>query len=235
MRKNAAAPQGPPQAHSPPASAKQRASRNAYRGRTLSANGDAVFGLDGYAVFAKMSERSAHLAELQGMGFLPAACERALQLTNNSLDRAIDWLLSNPAGAASVASASDSQSTIFSMGFEESLVRRALEQAGGNEERAVALILSSQVRESPSREPSPAPSRPGPSAPQPFVEHTGEFRRSSARPPVRVGRDGSVLGEIEHYCSTQSVREREGMPCTHQSLGSIRSDHWSCKHSLRVL
>ena len=29
------------------------------------------------------------------MGFHPAACEHALQLTNGSLDRAIDWLLSN--------------------------------------------------------------------------------------------------------------------------------------------
>jgi hypothetical protein len=197
-----------------------------------SANGDSFFELDGIVIFAKMSERSAQLAELQGMGFPLAACERALQLTNNSLDRAVDWLLSNPAEAAAAASGSDSQLNILSMGFEESLVRRALEQAGGDQERAIALILNSEVRESPSREPSPAPSRPGPAVPQAFVEHTGEFRRSSARPPVRVGLDGSVLGEIQHYCSSQS--EREGMLCTHQS-GGIRSDHWSCKFFLLAL
>ena len=118
---------------------------NANRGRTPSANGDTVFELDGYAVFAKMSERSAHLGDLQCMGFPPAACERALQLTNNSLDRAIDWLLSNPAEAAAVASGSDSYTNIFSIGFEESLVRRALEQAGGYEDLAISLILNSEV------------------------------------------------------------------------------------------
>ncbi len=41
------------------------------------------------------------------MGFHPAACERALQLTNGSLDRAIDWLLSNlDAGSLSMPASS---------------------------------------------------------------------------------------------------------------------------------
>lgn len=44
--------------------------------------------------FASMSERSAQIAKLRGMGFHPSACQRALQVTNGSLDRAIDWLLS---------------------------------------------------------------------------------------------------------------------------------------------
>ena len=170
-----------------------------------------------------MSERSAQLAELQGMGFHPAACERALQLTNNSLHRAIDWLLSNPDEAAAAASGAPPQLTIFTMGFEESIVRRALEQAGGDEQRAIALILNGEVRESPSREPSPPPPRPV--SQQPLTEHTGEFRRTSERPPVRVGLDGSVRGEIDTYCSSTSGH---GTLCAHAGVGTIQSDHWSC-------
>jgi uncharacterized UBP type Zn finger protein len=107
-----------------------------------------------------MSDRSAQLAELQGMGFHAAACERALQVTNNSLHRAIDWLLSNPDEVAAAASGSPSPLAIFSMGFDESIVRRALQQAVGDEQRAVALILNGEVRESPSRDASPPPPRP---------------------------------------------------------------------------
>ncbi len=178
-----------------------------------------------------MSERSAQLAELQGMGFHPAACARALQVTNNSLNRAIDWLLSNPDEAAAAASGAAPQLTIFSMGFDESLARRALEQAGGNEQRAITMILNGEVRESPSREPSPPPTLLPPAALQPAAQHTGEFRRTSARPPVRVGLDGSILGEIERYCGAPGDTGRfDGMSCAHGAV--IQGDHWSCESPL---
>jgi uncharacterized UBP type Zn finger protein len=103
------------------------------------------------------------IAELQSMGFHPAACSRALQLTNNSLSRAIDWLLSNPDEAAAAASGAPFSAGIMSMGFDLPLVRQALEQTGGDEQRAITLILNGQVvREGASRESSPPPLLPFP-------------------------------------------------------------------------
>jgi hypothetical protein len=128
-----------------------------------------------------MSQRSAHLAELASMGFSPAASQRALQETNNSIHRAIDWLLSHPDEAAAA--------------------------------------------ESDSREPSPPPTRPAAASAQAFLQHSGEYRRTSARPAVRVGLDGIIIACIEHYCSSE--QRPEGTRCMHS--GVIQSDHWSCK------
>ena len=53
---------------------------------------------------------TAHIEQLQRMGFDPTACARALQLTDNSLTRAIDLLLSNvdqPSGSAQLVDGSE--------------------------------------------------------------------------------------------------------------------------------
>ena len=94
---------------------------------------------------AMSSPPQQQLAELQAMGFHPSACHHALQLTNHSLHRAIDWLLSNPDEAAAAASGAPAQPGIFSMGFDEAVARRAMAQAGGDEARAVAMILNGEV------------------------------------------------------------------------------------------
>jgi hypothetical protein len=121
-----------------------------------------------------MSDNSAAIAELQGMGFDPAACALALQLHENSLHRAIDHLLSMPeAQSGGVLPASDEQQSssrerspppprlspasvhrpppvgderpIFSMGFDAEQVRLALRRTGDNETRAIELLLSGPV------------------------------------------------------------------------------------------
>ena len=118
------------------------------------------------------------------MGFHAAACERALQVNNNSLHRAIEWLLSNPDQVAAAASGS-----IFSMGFDECIVRRALQQAVGDEQRAVNLILNGEVRESPAatgRDASPPPPRSVAAAQQPPAEHSGEFTITTAMDSPKV-------------------------------------------------
>ena len=119
-----------------------------------------------------MSDNSAAIAELQGMGFDPAACVLALQLHENSLHRAIDHLLSMPeAQSGGVLPASDEQQSssrepspppprpasvhrpppvgderlIFSMGFDAEQVRLALQRTGDNETRAIELLLSSPI------------------------------------------------------------------------------------------
>jgi hypothetical protein len=119
-----------------------------------------------------MSDNSAAIAELQGMGFDPAACALALQLNENSLHRAIDHLLSMPeAQSGGFLSASDEQQSsprepspppprpatvhrpppigderqIFSMGFDVEQVRLALRHTRDNEARAIELLLSGPV------------------------------------------------------------------------------------------
>jgi hypothetical protein len=119
-----------------------------------------------------MSDNSAAIAELQGMGFDPAACALALQLHENSLHRAIDHLLSMPEAQSSVVlPASDEQQSssrepspppprpapvhrpppvgderqIFSMGFDVEQVRLALRHTRDNEARAIELLLSGPV------------------------------------------------------------------------------------------
>ena len=97
-----------------------------------------------------------------------AACARALQLTNNSLNRAVDWLLSNPDEAAAALELESRESSsrepsppptrpavqsdrpaptgdarsIFSMGFPIDQVRRALRRSLGSEALAIELLLS---------------------------------------------------------------------------------------------
>ena len=111
---------------------------------------------------------AAHISELQSMGFHPAACARALQLTNNSLNRAVDWLLSNPDEAAAALELESRESSsrepsppptrpavqsdrpaptgdaraIFSMGFPIDQVRRALSRSHDSEALAIDLLLS---------------------------------------------------------------------------------------------
>jgi hypothetical protein len=135
-----------------------------------------------------MSDNSAAMAELQGMGFDSAACALALQLHENSLHRAIDHLLSMPeAQSGGDVSASDEQQSssrepspppsrpasvlrpppvgdereIFSMGFDVEQVRLALRHTRDNEARAIELLLSGPVP--PADGPRPAPDRSPPS------------------------------------------------------------------------
>lgn len=79
-------------------------------------------------------------------GFPEAACDRALTATNGDANRALDWLLANPAEAAAVGL--PARPVIFTLGFDEALVQRALRQAGDNEERAIELLLNDEVRDS---------------------------------------------------------------------------------------
>ena len=88
---------------------------------------------------------SLHLPIIVLSGFPEAACERALTATNGDANRALDWLLANPAEAAAVGS--PARPVIFSLGFDEALVQRALIQAGDNEERAVNLLLNGEVHD----------------------------------------------------------------------------------------
>jgi hypothetical protein len=93
------------------------------------------------------------------MGFDEALVQRALaaaakmsgdsQRVVDVSQRAVDILLSGElllhASSSSIPSPTVSLPAIFSMGFDQELVQRALANAGGDEQRAVDLIISRQV------------------------------------------------------------------------------------------
>jgi hypothetical protein len=80
------------------------------------------------------------------MGFDGALMQRALAQAGGSEQGAIDILVSGhlpPDETPSLSSSRDAPlPVIFSMGFDDAMVRRALASAGGDEERAVHLLLS---------------------------------------------------------------------------------------------
>jgi hypothetical protein len=75
--------------------------------------------------------------------------QRALAMTSGDEQGAADILISGqlqPEECPSLGSSLDaSLPVVFSMGFDAALVRRALASAGGDEERAVDLLLSGRV------------------------------------------------------------------------------------------
>jgi hypothetical protein len=150
------------------------------------------------------------IEELQSMGFHPAACSRALQLTNNSLSRSVDWLLSNPDEVASAASGTPFSAGIMAMCFDLPLVRQALEQTGGDEQRAITLILNGEVvQEGASRESSPPPLLPLPPHPPGPNPHA-----TAALPPCWQQMTDIASGRIYYRnpVTGETQRERPVMP-----------------------
>ena len=71
--------------------------------------------------------------------------------------------------------------------------------------------------------------RPQPKGAPAAVPHSGEFRRVTARPPVRVSPAGVVHPtSIHHYCNSQDGSD--GLACLHMAAnGSVlHQNHWSC-------
>jgi len=83
------------------------------------------------------------------MGFDEALVQRALDQASGDEQIAIEILISgqlHPEESPSLSSSRDvSLPVIFSMGFDDAMVRRALASAGGDEERAVDLLLSGRL------------------------------------------------------------------------------------------
>jgi hypothetical protein len=83
------------------------------------------------------------------MGFDEALVQRALAQAGGNEQGAIEILISgqlDPEESPSFSSSRDaSLSVVFSMGFDDAMVRRALASAGGDEERAVDLLLSGRL------------------------------------------------------------------------------------------
>ena len=96
------------------------------------------------------------------MGFDEALVQRALDRTGGNEQDAIEILISGTGQLHSDESPSSSSScdavlpVIFSMGFDDALVRRALASAGGDEQRAVELLLSGGVPSSEKSSSTPA-------------------------------------------------------------------------------
>jgi hypothetical protein len=80
------------------------------------------------------------------MGFDEALVQRALAQAGGDEQGAVGILISGqlqPDGTPSLSSSREAPlPVIFSMGFDDAMVRRALASAGGDEERAVHLLLS---------------------------------------------------------------------------------------------
>ncbi len=85
------------------------------------------------------------------MGFDEALVQRALSRTGGNEQDAIEILISSTGQlhldeSSNLSSSRDTVlPVIFSMGFDDALVRRALASAGGDEQRAVELLLSGSV------------------------------------------------------------------------------------------
>jgi hypothetical protein len=61
------------------------------------------------------------------------------------------------------------------------------------------------------------------------LPHSGEFRKVTARPPVRFSPAGVVFpGRIQHYCNGEDGDD--GLACLHMQANgtAIHQDHWSC-------
>ncbi|KAJ6260632.1 Ubiquitin carboxyl-terminal hydrolase [Drechslerella dactyloides] len=99
------------------------------------------------------------MAQLEGMGFPTARCEKALYHTGNAdAEAAMNWLfqhmedadidapleLPGASGSASGGAAADPESVVMltSMGFTEAQAKKALRETGGNVERAVEWVFS---------------------------------------------------------------------------------------------
>ncbi len=89
--------------------------------------------------------------EIFSMGFDEALVQRALARSGGNEQSAIDMIISGSGqlhldDVPTLSSSPDScVPVLFSMGFDDALVRRALSSAGGDEEIAVDLLLSGRV------------------------------------------------------------------------------------------
>jgi hypothetical protein len=91
------------------------------------------------------------------MGFDETLVHRALAQTGGDEQGAVDLLISGRLHVEEPSALSSQRDacmpTIFSMGFDDALVRRALASAGGDEQQAVELLLSGSVPSSPHHSP----------------------------------------------------------------------------------
>ena len=124
-----------------------------------------------------VSTTSVHCPQSVSMGFDEdeALVQRALPTTDGSEERAVGILLSgqlllDELSSANASSSPATRPVIFSMGFDEQLVQCALASAGGDEERAVDLLIRGRVSATassagqPAASTAPAPA-PAPAAP----------------------------------------------------------------------
>jgi hypothetical protein len=95
------------------------------------------------------------------MGFDEALVQRALAQTGGDEQGAVDVLISGQLHLDESFALSSPRDAclpvIFSMGFDDALVRRALARAGGEEQRAVELLLSGRITAPSSVRPMPSP------------------------------------------------------------------------------
>ena len=61
-------------------------------------------------------------------------------------------------------------------------------------------------------------------------EHFGEYRDTSARPPVRYSTNGKLIGVISMHCEKSENGVTDEMPCGHLNIcpSIIPRSHWSC-------
>ncbi len=85
------------------------------------------------------------------LGFDEALVQRALRHAGDNEERAVNLLLNDEVhdvveGGSDAAVDSSARPLIYSLGFEEAVVERALGLAGGDAERAANLLLNGEVR-----------------------------------------------------------------------------------------
>ena len=61
-------------------------------------------------------------------------------------------------------------------------------------------------------------------------EHSGEYRDTSARPPVRYSSEGKLIGDISYHCEKREKGETDNSTCRHLNVCPtiIPRSHWSC-------
>jgi hypothetical protein len=171
------------------------------------------------------------------MGFDEALVQSALTRTVGNDQDAIEILISgqlHPNEVPSSTSSSDAVlPVIFSMGFDDALVRRALASAGGDEQQAVELLLSGRVPSSETSSSAPTNVRkPVPVSaffpvPAPVIGYSASAgipssASSSALPPPSINcynfatewldEDGRVCPKNVDY-ATQCPKGHDLAPC----------------------
>ncbi|KAI0271314.1 ubiquitin carboxyl-terminal hydrolase 14 [Gloeopeniophorella convolvens] len=125
---------------------------DAYLGHGPQPGEDALPEDDAPPVAAEPPVDADALAQLEGMGFPRARCERALRATSGQgAEAAMEWLLTHmddpdidaPAAGASNVPASEEQVALLAdMGFSRAQAGKALRETGGDPERAIEWLFS---------------------------------------------------------------------------------------------